>query len=68
MLCAYVLAATMVLHVLSLLFTHWAVGFNAAVNYRPVEQLADAEYVQVRVFACDLRFMCVAARAGGEAE
>lgn len=44
---SYVLAASMVLHVLSLLFLHWNVGFDAAVSYRPVEQLADAEYVHV---------------------
>lgn len=43
----YVLAATMVLQVLAVLFTYWSVSFNALVNYQPVSNLADAEYVQV---------------------
>lgn len=45
--CAYVLAVTMVLHVLAVLFTYWSVSFNALVNYKAVTALSDAEYVQV---------------------
>lgn len=46
----YVLYAFIVvsaLQVLSFLFTHWIVTFNALVNYKRVDKLNDAEYIQV---------------------
>jgi hypothetical protein len=41
-----------VLHVLSFLFTHWIVSFNALVNYKRVGKLNDAEYIQVGLAGC----------------
>lgn len=45
----YASVVVAVLHVLSFLFTHWLVSFNALVNYKRVEKLNDAEYIQVRL-------------------
>jgi hypothetical protein len=44
---AYASIVVSVLHVLSFLFTHWIVSFNALVNYKRVDKLNDAEYIQV---------------------
>jgi hypothetical protein len=44
---AYASIVVSVLHVLSFLFTHWIVSFNAVVNYKRVDKLNDAEYIQV---------------------
>jgi hypothetical protein len=43
----YASVVVSVLHVLSFLFTHWIVSFNALVNYKRVDKLNDAEYIQV---------------------
>uniref|UniRef100_A0A383WJ86 Cation-transporting ATPase n=1 Tax=Tetradesmus obliquus TaxID=3088 RepID=A0A383WJ86_TETOB len=43
----YASVVVAVLHVLSFLFTHWLVSFNALVNYKRVQKLNDAEYIQV---------------------
>jgi hypothetical protein len=45
----YASVVVSVLHVLSFLFTHWIVSFNALVNYKRVDKLEDAEYIQVRL-------------------
>lgn len=43
----YITIGVAVLQVLSFLFTHWNVHFNAWVNYQRVAKLGDAEYIQV---------------------
>ncbi|KAF8062935.1 PDR2 [Scenedesmus sp. PABB004] len=43
----YACIAVSAAHVLSFLFTHWSIAFNAAVNFRRVAKLADAEYIHV---------------------